>query len=152
MRHHSIPNAVLCDDLQVVEQFAPAAIVMQCGASGLAADRLGSFNLTQNGGHRTTQHRTNWFKAKVCSLLVLTRSHVCSAAYSAAVGFVCQMGKPTLLLGGGGYSLGKVARCWTAVTAAAVVSRLSVPSAASWLACDSALLYAKNAVLHRVKN
>jgi hypothetical protein len=102
--------------LQIAAQFDPAAVVLQCGASSLAADRLGSFNLTQ-------------------------------ASYTAAVELVCGLGKPLLvrpppprlacpltmpdgprrmqLLGGGGYSISKVARCWTAATAVALSEELS---------------------------
>lgn len=35
--------------LKVVECYAPAAIVLQCGADSLAGDRLGCFNLSIDG-------------------------------------------------------------------------------------------------------
>jgi histone deacetylase 1/2 len=71
----------------VFECFQPDVIVLECGADGLAADRLGCWNLT-------------------------TKSylHVCSLIRS--------WDRPVLVLGGGGYNIANVSRCWTAVTAA----------------------------------
>ena len=70
----------------VMEHFAPEAIVLQCGADSLSADRLGCFNLSLKG-------------------------------HADCVDFVKQQGVPVLVLGGGGYTMRNVARCWTNETA-----------------------------------
>uniref|UniRef100_A0A0K0DGB8 Histone deacetylase n=1 Tax=Angiostrongylus cantonensis TaxID=6313 RepID=A0A0K0DGB8_ANGCA len=66
---------------QVVENFAPEAVVLQCGADSLGCDRLGCFNLSFDG-------------------------------HAECVRFVKSLGIPMLVLGGGGYTLRNVARCW----------------------------------------
>ncbi|VDO72896.1 unnamed protein product [Haemonchus placei] len=66
---------------QVVENFAPEAVVLQCGADSLGCDRLGCFNLSFDG-------------------------------HAKCVEFVKSLGIPMLVLGGGGYTLRNVARCW----------------------------------------
>lgn len=67
--------------LQVMEQYAPEAIVMQCGADSLSGDRLGCFNLSLRG-------------------------------HADCVSFVKSFNIPLLVLGGGGYTLRNVPRCW----------------------------------------
>lgn len=66
----------------VVSIYQPTAIVLQCGADSLAADRLGCFNLSFKG-------------------------------HGECVAYVKSLGIPLLVLGGGGYTLRNVARCWT---------------------------------------
>ncbi|PIO53629.1 histone deacetylase family protein [Teladorsagia circumcincta] len=66
---------------QVVENFAPEAVVLQCGADSLGCDRLGCFNLSFDG-------------------------------HAECVRYVKSLGIPMLVLGGGGYTLRNVARCW----------------------------------------
>jgi len=41
---------------KAIEVFQPGAIFLQCGADSLAADRLGTFNLTTRGHARMVQH------------------------------------------------------------------------------------------------
>ncbi|RXK38818.1 histone deacetylase HOS2 [Tremella mesenterica] len=64
-----------------ISRFRPSAIVLQCGADSLGADRLGTFNLS-------------------------------IAAHGECVRFVKSFGLPLLVLGGGGYRISSVARCW----------------------------------------
>ncbi|XP_046911950.2 histone deacetylase 3 [Dermatophagoides farinae] len=66
----------------VVSIYQPTAIVLQCGADSLHADRLGCFNLSFRG-------------------------------HGECVKYVKNLGIPLLVLGGGGYTLRNVARCWT---------------------------------------
>eukprot|EP01012_Entosiphon_sulcatum_P022968 TRINITY_DN2794_c0_g1_i1.p1 TRINITY_DN2794_c0_g1~~TRINITY_DN2794_c0_g1_i1.p1 ORF type:complete len:488 (+),score=92.50 TRINITY_DN2794_c0_g1_i1:932-2395(+) len=66
----------------VMENYAPQAVVLQCGADSLTGDRLGSFNLSLRG-------------------------------HGACVTYIRSFGLPTLVLGGGGYTIRNVARCWT---------------------------------------
>ncbi|KHJ82393.1 hypothetical protein OESDEN_17914, partial [Oesophagostomum dentatum] len=61
---------------QVVENFQPEAIILQCGADSLGCDRLGF------DGHAD------------------------------CVRFVKSLGIPMIVVGGGGYTLRNVARCW----------------------------------------
>lgn len=71
---------------QVMEQFKPTAVVLQCGSDSITGDRLGCFNLTVRG-------------------------------HAECVRYVMGFGLPTLVLGGGGYTIRNVARCWTYETA-----------------------------------
>jgi hypothetical protein len=66
----------------VMEQFRPGAVVLQCGADSLGADRLGTFNLSFKG-------------------------------HGECVRFMKEFNVPLLVLGGGGYTIRNVARCWT---------------------------------------
>lgn len=71
---------------QVIDNYLPEVIVMQCGADSLAGDFLGHFNL------RLQDHAE-------CLM------------------YVRKKGLPLLVLGGGGYTVPNVARCWTYETA-----------------------------------
>ncbi|KAL2917779.1 hypothetical protein HK105_202652 [Polyrhizophydium stewartii] len=74
---------------QAVDAYSPDAIVMQCGCDGLSGDPLG-------GG---------W--------------NLDTVAIAECVKAVTDVGRPTLLLGGGGYAAPLAARCWTLCTAVA---------------------------------
>uniref|UniRef100_A0A7S4D7C9 Histone deacetylase n=1 Tax=Heterosigma akashiwo TaxID=2829 RepID=A0A7S4D7C9_HETAK len=71
---------------QVMAHYAPQAIVMECGADGLAGDRIGCWNLSISG-------------------------------HAECVRYMAAFGVPMLVLGGGGYTLRNVPRCWTNETA-----------------------------------
>ena len=71
---------------KVMERYAPAAIVLQCGADSLSGDRLGCFNLSLQG-------------------------------HAECVRYVRSFNVPTIVMGGGGYTMRNVARCWTLETA-----------------------------------
>lgn len=75
----SVFKPVIAD---VVQFYQPTAIVLQCGADSLAADRLGCFSLSFRG-------------------------------HGDCVQYVKNLNIPLLVLGGGGYTLRNVARCWT---------------------------------------
>ncbi|CAJ1933533.1 unnamed protein product [Cylindrotheca closterium] len=74
---------------KIMEVFQPSAIVLQCGADSLAADRLGTLNLTTKG-------------------------------HATMVQYVKSKSIPTLVLGGGGYTIRNVARVWCYETAVLV--------------------------------
>eukprot|EP00944_MAST-04C_sp_MAST-4C-sp1_P011638 g11638.t1 len=66
---------------KIMENYAPGAICLQCGADSLAGDRLGCFNLSLRG-------------------------------HGDCVKFVKSFDVPVLVIGGGGYTMRNVARCW----------------------------------------
>jgi hypothetical protein len=68
----------------VMAQFAPTAIVLQCGADSLAGDKIGKFNLT-------------------------TQGHAEAGRYLREV----YPNVPVMMLGGGGYTISNVARTWS---------------------------------------
>lgn len=68
---------------KIMQVYNPGAVVLQCGADSLTGDRLGCFNLTIEHGH------------------------------SKCVDFMKNFNVPLLVLGGGGYTIKNVARCWT---------------------------------------
>jgi len=78
----------------VMDNYKPAAIVLQCGADSLACDRLGCFNLSLKG-------------------------------HGECVAFVKSFRIPTLVLGGGGYTIKNVARCWTYETSILLDTEIS---------------------------
>ncbi|KAI2805529.1 hypothetical protein RDWZM_008776 [Blomia tropicalis] len=78
----------------IVSIYQPTAIVLQCGADSLSADRLGCFNLSFLG-------------------------------HGECVKFVKDLNLPLLVLGGGGYTLRNVARCWTYETSLLVDKKIS---------------------------
>jgi len=65
----------------VIQNYQPSCVVLQCGADSLSGDRLGCFNLTLKG-------------------------------HGECVNYVKSFGLPLLILGGGGYTIRNVARCW----------------------------------------
>jgi histone deacetylase 1/2 len=82
---------------KIMEVYQPGAIFLQCGADSLAADRLGTLNLTTRGHARCVQY--------------VKERHV-----------------PTLVAGGGGYTIRNVARVWCYETAV-LVDRPDIPNA-----------------------
>src|SRR5262245_28855646 len=84
-----------------MDRYQPGAVVMQCGADSLAGDRLGGFNLSMDG-------------------LPIDLRLACSQVFTghaACLEFVKSFGLPLLVLGGGGYTIRNVSRCWTLETA-----------------------------------
>lgn len=73
---------------ELVPKYQPSKIVMQCGADSLAWDRLGPFNLTIKG-----------------------RAHG-KVGHGECVRFMKSFGIPMMVLGGGGYTIKNVSRCW----------------------------------------
>lgn len=74
---------------KIIEIYQPGAIFLQCGADSLAADKLGTFNLTTQG-------------------------------HAKMVEYVKSQDIPTLIAGGGGYTIRNVARVWCYETAVLV--------------------------------
>lgn len=113
---------------KVMEMYQPSAVVLQCGADSLSGDRLGCFNLTIKGYRTVLFTRTN--SAYAAYLIVL--SAVC-LGHAKCVEYMKSFNLPLLMLGGGGYTIRNVARCWTYETAVALDA--SIPNGESWLRC-----------------
>jgi histone deacetylase 1/2 len=94
---------------KVMETYQPSAVVLQCGADSLSGDRLGCFNLTLKGKISSKP---------VDDIQQLTFSSI--SGHAKCVEFVKKYNLPLLLLGGGGYTIRNVARCWTYETAVAL--------------------------------
>lgn len=88
-----------------MEWYRPNAIVLQCGADSLAGDRLGCFNLTLKGRLFTFA-----FDAP---------------GHAMCVEFMKSYNLPMLVLGGGGYTIRNVARCWSYETSLLLDSPIS---------------------------
>lgn len=110
---------------KVMEMYQPSAVVLQCGADSLSGDRLGCFNLTIKG---------QWLENS-CLLLVNTEMRnwvivlLCSG-HAKCVEYMKSFNLPLLMLGGGGYTIRNVARCWTYETAVALDS--PIPNGGFW--------------------
>ncbi len=122
---------------QVMAQYQPDAIVLQCGADSLTGDRLGSFNLSLRGhGHCVefmkkcarpfSLNRFPLFppvRLYCCLLSICLRlqTFLCLLRIGLRLQtFLFRYGKPMLVLGGGGYTIRNVARCWCYETACCV--------------------------------
>lgn len=92
---------------KVMEMYQPSAVVLQCGADSLSGDRLGCFNLTIRG--KCTCAHTH-----IVSGLWFPLGH------AKCVEYIKSFNLPLLMLGGGGYTIRNVARCWTYETAVAL--------------------------------
>lgn len=95
---------------KVMETYQPSAVVLQCGADSLSGDRLGCFNLTLKG----------IYTSKRAVLQQKPTDPLALAGHAKCVDFVKKHNLPLLLLGGGGYTIRNVARCWTYETAVAL--------------------------------
>jgi acetoin utilization deacetylase AcuC-like enzyme len=82
--------------------------VLQCGADSLSGDRLGCFNLSLRG--TPLRDFSTHTAAQAVTMRILRR---CAAGHADCVSFVKSFNVPTLVLGGGGYTMRNVARCWT---------------------------------------
>ena len=130
--------------------YRPSAVVLQCGADSLAGDRLGCFNLSLRGLSLSHTHAHTHSLSSPLSLslslslthahthtlslsLSLTLTHTLSpplslyhplslspSGHAECVDFIRRYNLPLLLLGGGGYTIRNVARCWTYETAVAL--------------------------------
>ncbi len=94
---------------KIMEVYQPGAIVLQCGADSLSGDRLGCFNLSLKG--------TTFCHPIMTQRLVSHLNSLPHAGHADCVEYVKSFGIPTLVLGGGGYTLRNVPRCWTYETA-----------------------------------
>ena len=87
---------------QVMESYDPGAVVLQCGTDSLSGDKLGCFNLSMRGGCGSS-----------IAPAVRTRANPNSSiGHANCVKFIKSFNKPLLLVGGGGYTMRNVSRCW----------------------------------------
>lgn len=111
--------------------YQPSAVVLQCGADSLSGDRLGCFNLTLKGMCicTITYHREmlmqQLLNKKQQDLMVFTEDRCMlllflEIGHAKCVEFIKTFNLPLLMLGGGGYTIRNVARCWTYETAVAL--------------------------------
>lgn len=82
-----------------MESYDPGAVVLQCGTDSLSGDKLGCFNLSMRGTYLFTAARIH-------------RGFNILAGHANCVKFVKSFNKPLLLVGGGGYTMRNVSRCW----------------------------------------
>ena len=110
----------------IMENFKPGAVCLQCGADSLAGDRLGCFNLSLRGAFclvvfvffcflLSHQHPS----LPLLFIFFLFCNNFCSfwfallpTGHGDCVRFVKSFGLPTIVIGGGGYTIRNVARCW----------------------------------------
>uniref|UniRef100_A0A8D0W2M5 Histone deacetylase n=1 Tax=Sus scrofa TaxID=9823 RepID=A0A8D0W2M5_PIG len=121
---------------QVVDFYQPTCIVLQCGADSLGCDRLGCFNLSIRG-HGPEGRRKGRPGITVENLLCLDNAvwKEFSEEWTSelrpgrpkgeCVEYVKSFNIPLLVLGGGGYTVRNVARCWTYETSLLVEEAIS---------------------------
>jgi histone deacetylase 1/2 len=102
---------------KVMETFQPGAVVLQCGADSLTGDRLGCFNLTVKGGKSSYLFT---FDIIVCVLLSCILTFIIFSGHGKCVDFMKKYNLPLLIVGGGGYTIRNVSRCWTYETSVAL--------------------------------
>lgn len=95
---------------KVMEWYRPAAVVLQCGGDSLSGDKLGCFNLSMKGLLKLFIH-LNFF---------IYSSSIPFLGHANCVKFVKKFNLPTLVLGGGGYTMRNVARTWAYETGVVV--------------------------------
>ncbi len=93
-----------------MEVYQPGAIVLQCGADSLSGDRLGCFNLSSKGIHQIDLSYPHLWSAVPNSLLLIFKHY--NIGHGECVKFVSSFNVPLLVLGGGGYTIRNVSRCW----------------------------------------
>jgi histone deacetylase 1/2 len=94
-----------------MEWYRPAAVVLQCGGDSLSGDKLGCFNLSMKGKKKKSEIQ-NFSKDKPFIHLIVGHAN--------CVKFVKKFNLPTLVLGGGGYTMRNVARAWAYETGVVV--------------------------------
>lgn len=96
--------------------YQPEAIVLQCGADSLAADRLGCFSLSIKGHGECKLFEFRLFFQSIHFFLhfIIT-----------GVKFMKKYNIPLLVLGGGGYTPKNVARAWTYETSVLVNEQIN---------------------------
>ena len=131
--------------------FLPSLLVFQCGADSLGCDRLGCFNLSIKGHGYVSQQMVFPSSLLPLPLCFLPYLHTLSPSLPPSpspspslplsspsflpflpqslcrecVKFVRGFNIPTLVLGGGGYTVRNVARCWTYETASLLEADIS---------------------------
>lgn len=75
----------------VIDWYRPGAIVLQMGADSLAGDKLGGFNLTLDG--------------KLIGPMSMSIQKADNVGHAECARFIKGFGIPTMMLGGGGYTM-----------------------------------------------
>nr|AOE43212.1 histone deacetylase family protein type-1 histone deacetylase [Synstelium polycarpum] len=107
----------------IMDHYRPSAVVLQCGADSLRFDRLGCFNLTFKGHAECVRYvlfggvLPSWQQQQQQQQLLTTKIYIYR--------FVKSFNLPTMVLGGGGYTVRNVARCWTYETSVLVDTEIS---------------------------
>ena len=106
-----------------MDVYRPSAIVLQCGADSLAGDRLGCFNLSLKGKRK--RERAILSLSDSLSFFLpfhppLSPSLPPSPGHAECVDYMRRFNLPIVLVGGGGYTIRNVARCWTYETSTAL--------------------------------
>lgn len=96
----------------VMQFYRPTCIVLQCGADSLGGDRLGCFNLSIKG------------HGKCVSFVMEQNLPVSVNRAPWSVGHSVSF-RSSLVVGGGGYTVKNVARCWTYETSLILNEQLS---------------------------
>ena len=103
---------------KIMEKFQPGAIVLQCGADSLSGLNSISVSLILSFVHLKC-YKSNVGDRLGCFNLSI-RGH------AACVQYVKSFGVPLLVLGGGGYTLRNVPRCWAYETAVLLDCKIKV--------------------------
>ena len=96
----------------VMTYYRPKCIVLQCGADSLGGDRLGCFNLSIKGHGKCVSFVMEQ------NLPVSVNRATCRVRHSPFL-------RSRLVVGGGGYTVKNVARCWTYETSLILNEQLS---------------------------
>ena len=91
----------------IMDHYRPGAVILQCGADSLAEDKLGSFNLSMQGGFCLTAR------------FALTVADPLCKGHADCVAFMRTFNVPLMIVGGGGYTIRNVARTWAFETGVA---------------------------------
>ena len=106
---------------KVMECYQPSAVVLQCGADSLSGDRLGLCILQY---FHPQIYLLFWKKTLILNgfflFYFLGCFNVTVKGHAKCVEFMKKYNLPLMLLGGGGYTIRNVARCWTYETAVAL--------------------------------
>lgn len=108
-----------------MEWYRPSAVVLQCGGDSLSGDKLGCFNLSMKGQK----------KLQVVFIAMCRRRFNPDGfqkGHANCVSFVKKFNLPTLVLGGGGYTMRNVARAWAYETGIVVGQELTPGKEFSW--------------------
>ena len=92
---------------RVMELYQPSAIVLQCGADSLSGDRSELVMKLVRVINKSFYCRLGCFNLTL-------------KGHAKCVEFMKRYNLPLMLLGGGGYTIRNVARCWTYETAVAL--------------------------------
>ena len=96
----------------VMQFYRPTCIVLQCGADSLGGDRLGCFNLSIKGHGKCVSFVMEQNLPVYIHFYIIYKINLFEFSFS-------------LVVGGGGYTVKNVARCWTYETSLILDEQLS---------------------------